>query len=32
MMEELRATVDAMEEKMPADVWPYPSYTEMLFY
>ena len=32
MMQSLRATVDAMEEKMPADVWPYPSYTEMLFY
>ena len=32
MMEELRATVDGMEERMPADVWPYPSYTDMLFY
>ena len=32
MMQALRTTVDAMEEKMPVDVWPYPSYTEMLFY
>ena len=31
-MRELRAAVDAMEEKMPDEGWPYPSYTEMLFY
>ena len=31
-MEALRAVVDAMEAKMPDDVWPYPSYTDMLFY
>ena len=31
-MEALRAAVDAMEERMPGDVWPYPSYTDILFY
>ncbi|MBO7762143.1 MAG: glutamine synthetase III [Clostridia bacterium] len=31
-MAELRATVDAMEEQMPDTAWPYPSYTDMLFY
>ena len=31
-MEALRAAVDAMEAKMPDAAWPYPSYTDMLFY
>ncbi len=31
-MAELRAAVDAMEEKMPDSAWPYPSYTDILFY
>ncbi len=32
LMEALRAEVDAMEIVMPEGVYPYPSYTEMLFY
>ena len=32
MMEELRTLVDGVEMRMPADAWPYPSYTEMLYY
>ena len=31
-MRALRSAVDAMEEKMPDSAWPYPSYTELLFY
>ena len=32
LMNELRALVDGVEARMPTDVWPYPSYTEMLYY
>jgi glutamine synthetase len=32
MMSELRTLVDGVEARMPTDVWPYPSYTEMLYY
>jgi len=30
-MDELRASVDALEAIVPADLWPMPSYAEMLF-
>jgi glutamine synthetase len=30
-MEKLRASVDALESLVPADRWPLPTYTEMLF-
>ncbi len=30
-MDELRAAVDALEELVPADLWPLPSYEEMIF-
>jgi glutamine synthetase len=30
-MDELRAAVDALEGVVPADLWPLPSYAEMLF-
>ena len=32
VMERLRTEVDAMEVDMPDAVWPYPSYTDMLYY
>ena len=32
MMNDLRALVDGVEARMPTDAWPYPSYTEMLYY
>ena len=32
MMAELRRRVDGVEECMPAAAWPYPSYTDMLYY
>ena len=31
LMEELRASGDVMETKMPSKYWPYPSYGEILF-
>ena len=30
-MSELRITVDELETMVPADIWPYPSYGDMLF-
>ncbi len=30
-MEELRAAADALETHIPSDVWPYPSYGDLLF-
>ena len=30
-MRDLRIVVDTMETVSPADVWPYPSYGEILF-
>ena len=30
-MQELRAIGDSMETEIPADFWPYPSYSELLF-
>ena len=30
-MDELRAAVDALEGIVPADLWPMPSYAELLF-
>ena len=30
-MSELRITVDELETVVPADIWPYPSYGDMLF-
>ncbi|MDD3374128.1 MAG: glutamine synthetase III [Candidatus Omnitrophica bacterium] len=30
-MEDLRAPIDALEGLVPADIWPLPSYAEMLF-
>jgi len=29
-MNELRASVDALEALVPADLWPLPTYSEML--
>jgi glutamine synthetase len=30
-MNELRTSVDALEAIVPADLWPMPTYSEMLF-
>ena len=30
-MNELRESVDALEAIVPADLWPMPTYSEMLF-
>ena len=30
-MSELRITVDELETMVSADIWPYPSYGDMLF-
>ena len=32
LMEELRCEIDAMEPLVPKNVWPYPSYADILFY
>ncbi|MBQ3065186.1 MAG: glutamine synthetase III [Clostridia bacterium] len=32
LMEELRCEIDAMEPLIPKDVWPYPTYADILFY
>ena len=30
-MRALRAAADAMEERMPSEAWPFPTYGDMLF-
>ncbi len=30
-MEALRTTVDAMEENVSSDYWPYPTYADLMF-
>ncbi len=32
LMDELRCEIDAMEPLIPREVWPYPTYGDMLFY
>ena len=32
LMEELRCEIDAMEPLIPKEMWPYPTYGDMLFY